>query len=1379
MAKVIAIGQPVNDSERQAIAYLRDHLPDDFTVIHNFELRQGREVFEIDIALLGPHCVYLIDVKGTRGLIDVYGSKWYPEGRAPYHSPLAILRSHAKALKSLICDQNPTNRALGGVHVDATVLMTAPDAHVQDPGGQDAPAIAYLKKCATFLRSTKRIPAGRSTDIRTHFRHIQRAIVGRATPRSKQHCFGNWQVEERLGGTDHYTEYRARHTLLGARRGGAARLRVYPVDPYLPEAERTRERRRIENAFRAVAALPGHPNVLTVRDFFPTEAEDGLVLVTEDVPGHALRQHIKKSALALTFDQKIAIVRDVLAALDHAHRSEPQVVHRNLTPDAVLVGATGRALLRGFDYARAGTDRSTTIADEIIDELDPKYQAPECYKDPSQATVAADIYAAGLVLYELLVGEPAWTSVDDMMNKDAIFPVKPSELKPDLPASFDTWLQSLCAFDVEDRPASAAIALSRFNEIVGPDPRAGDPVHAQETVAPAPARPEVNYAALQPGAPLANRFRVEERLGQGAFAVVYRVFDSFSDTSRVLKLIVKDRRSTFERLKREYSILEHLPPHPNVVRAVWADKLVDETPYMVFEHVPGTGVNDLLDNGSLSPDDVKRLGLETLAGLEHLHEHGVFHRDVKPSNLLWTDQGVRIIDFNVAVNAEDDESRPGGTRRYVPPDLQVGEEMSTDEKTDWDLFALGVTLYECATGKYPWDGTRPIAEMAPKDPRDFTSHLAAGFVQVMLEAIMPRRTDRFASAAAFRDALAAVTEVRAAPPVAPVEAALETDTGEPSLFYPPKPNYNPFVSHLLTMYSQSPRSNAGTRGLDDIGRETYIRTLLDEKLRSALLAGEFRLVAVTGNAGDGKTAFIQQIERATEVVPTLVTRANGSEFSWAGRRFITNYDGSQDEAEKTNDEVLREFLQPFEGDDSGVWPTDETRIIAINEGRLVDFLTEHEDRYRRLRAIILAGLTGAAPEDGVAAVNLNLRSVVADPPGTNGPNAIFDRLFRRLTHEKFWAACAGCDLRDRCYVHHNARTLMDPVAGPKVAERLRATYAITHLRGRLHITMRDLRSALAFTLAGTRDCDQIHTLYANPGEDSRRQILNGFYFNAWQGGAGSADRLLTLLRQIDVGEATNPDLDRALDYLPPDARETARFAFAERGVYDTQLLDRSHRELARDASAATAAARMREHREYVAMLRRRHFFERRDECWKEMLPYRTYDEFWRLVTGRTQAGLHRDTLLMAINRGEGLGDPRRLGNALALRVRIVERGTVRSYRLFPGERFDLTLPAASDHRFVEHVPQALRLVYTPPGGQPAELVVGLDVYEMLSRLDDGYRPSLEEQQGHYLTLTVFKNVLSSAPYQEVLVTRTGHDFYRIKRKPEGVLTLRALDAEAG
>ena len=1378
MAKVVAIGQPVNDSEREAIAYLRDHLPDGFTVIHNFELRQGHNIFEIDIALLGPHCVYLVDVKGTRGLVDVHGSKWYPQRRAPYHSPLAILRNHAKALKSLIRDQSPTDRTLRNIHVDAAVLMTAPDAHVQDPGGLDAPSVAYLKKCTAFFKSTKRIPTGRSTDIRSRLRQIQRAIVGRATPRNAPPSYGNWQVEERLGGTDRYTEYRARHTFLGAKQDIRARLRVYPVDPYLPEPERKAERRRIENAFRAVTALPGHPNILTVRDFFANEDENQFVLVTEDVAGQALRQHIAKASLSLTFDQKIAIVRDVLAALNHAHRSEPQVVHRNLTPDAVLVGESGRALLCGFDYARRGRGEFSTIAEAIVDELNPIYQAPECDKDPSQASVASDLYAAGLVFYELLVGEPAWTSVDDMMDKDAIFPVKPSELKPELRVEFDEWLQGLCAFDAEDRPANAAIALARFNEIVGPDPREAGTPKAANSFAPTSGRPDIAYAALERGDDLANRFRIEEKLGRGGFSEVYRVFDSFSDTSRVLKLIVKDRRSTFERLKREYSILERLPPHPNVVRVVWADKLSDGTPFMVFEYVPGTGVDALLESDSFSPDDVKLLGLETLAGLVHLHENGVFHRDIKPSNLLWTDRGVRIIDFNVAVNADDDESRPGGTKRYVPPDLQVGEEMTPEEKTDWDLFALGVTLYECVTGKYPWDGPRPVAHTAPKDPRDFARDLASEFVQVLLQAIASRRTDRFASAAAFRDALSAVAAARIVPATVPVEPLPDSGSGELSLLHQTRPNVNPFVSHLLTMYSQSPRSNAGTRGLDAIGRETYIRTLLDETLRSALLAGEFRLVTVTGNAGDGKTAFIQQIENAIEEASTLERRPNGSTFSWAGRRFITNHDGSQDEDDVTNDEVLRAFFAPFEGDDSHGWPQDETRIIAINEGRLVDFLTEHENRYGRLRTIVLAGLAGAAPEDGVAAVNLNLRSVVASPPASVGPDSIFDRLLRRLTTEKYWEACAGCDLRDRCYVHHNARTLMDPIAGPKVAERLRALYTITHLRGRLHITMRDLRSALAFTLAGTRDCDQIHTLYTTSTADSRQQILNGFYFNAWQGGTESTDRLLALLGQIDVGEATNPDLDRALDYLPPGDRETARLTFAERGSYDTQLLDRRHQELPQDAMAGTTAMRMAEHREYVAMLRRRQFFERRDEHWKEMLPYPTYDEFWQLVTGHKSADLRLEKLLLAINRGEGLTDPRRLGDALALRVRVVEHGTVRSYRLFPGELFKLNLPAQAGNRFVEHVPQALRLTYTPPGGQPAELVVDLDMFEMLLRLDDGYRPSLEEQQGRYLSLAVFKNVLSSAPYQEVLLTRTGHDFYRIDRKLDGVLSLQEIDVEA-
>src|SRR5207245_6038497 len=162
--------------------------------------------------------------------------------------------------------------------------------------------------------------------------------------------------------------------------------------------------------------------------------------------------------------------------------------------------------------------------------------------------------------------EPPFTSIDDMMEKDGRFPVAPSQLKPELPSGLDEWLQTLCAFDSEDRLPSAAVARDRFNEIIGPDPRelAKGRVAAAPKSGPAA---EIDYTNLPIGFELARRFTVQERLGRpGGFAVAYKVFDSLSDSSRVLKLVVKDRRSTLERLKQEYKALLSLKPHPNVVR---------------------------------------------------------------------------------------------------------------------------------------------------------------------------------------------------------------------------------------------------------------------------------------------------------------------------------------------------------------------------------------------------------------------------------------------------------------------------------------------------------------------------------------------------------------------------------------------------------------------------------------------------------------------------------------------------------------------------------------------------------------------------------------------------------------------------------------------
>src|SRR5690606_24241956 len=127
--------------------------------------------------------------------------------------------------------------------------------------------------------------------------------------------------------------------------------------------------------------------------------------------------------------------------------------------------------------------------------------------------------------------------------------------------------------------------------------------------------------------------------------------------------------------------------------------------------------------------------------------------------------------------------------------------------------------------------------------------------------------------------------------------------------------------------------------------------------------------------------------------------------------------------------------------------------------------------------------------------------------------------------------------------------------------------------------------------------------------------------------------------------------------------------------------------LPRDVSGKVSAYRAEAHRRFIAMTRRRAFFERRDTGWRAMLPYKTADELLAVVRGERPPDVLLESLLVAINRGEGLTRPERIGNNLALEVRRVDGGSVRSYRVYPRERFSLSLAdQASRSRFVEHMP---------------------------------------------------------------------------------------------
>ena len=1372
MAQVIKIGEPANEPENQAIRYLRDQLPADYRIIHNFELRSDDgQWFEIDIAVVAPHAVYLVDVKSTYGEIHVAGPRWHPEGRTPFASPLAKLRQHTKLLHGLLSNAaTPPHQALRYVWCEAVVLLTTPDAVLRDPEGRDRDHTWPLQGCERLFKDVTRLPDRSPPPASTvpHLGHILSTITGsKARPQQGLPLLRSWQCEERLTGNDFYTEYRARNND-APNSPERVIVRIYRADPYLPADERKAQQERIANAYTALSRLAPHAGIPQARDFFQTDGGDAYVLVLNDTKGTSLRVHLTKPGLQLTMDQKLRVARDVLSTLAHCHASS--VLHRAVSPATLVVGLDGQTRLLDFDFARPGPPRERTLAGELPEVVDPAYLAPELKEDPLQSSPASDVYAAGATIYELFTGKPTFENLDEALAATQVFPEKVSSLVTGLPEGFDAWLEKLCRFKPAERP-TAAEALTGYDALFAP------PVESTSESAPEPTPigTPLDYANLAVGTMLANQYQVEGSLGnKGGFGRVYKVIDIHAEATRALKIITTDRVSVLERMRQEYRVLANLPEHPSVVR-VFHGGFLEGTfiPYLVMEYVEGANLDELIKDKKLSVGEAHQLGVQVAEGLAHLHLNRVMHGDIKPANLMWTNQAVKIVDFNVSVRAGDLAARGGGTPKYLPPDLDRAAEQTDADRADRDIYALGITLYQAVTGEYPWpDEKTPPKDKPARNPAEISGFedLAPAFVNVLLRAISPRRVDRYSTAADFAQALRAVTTLRQ--PNAAKEAQLTTQSLE--VLKPagePKPNTNPFVSYLLTLYSQSRSTNAGTRGLDAMGRLIYVPTALDRALQPATLAGEFSLVLISGNAGDGKTAFIQQVEdearkQGADVQP--YGTGNGTRFEIKGRKFQTNYDGSQDEGEKVNDDVLTQFFAPFAGADTSNWPQAETRVIAINEGRLIDFLEQFGAQYPRLKQIVQRSLRTGSPEDGIAIVNLNLRSVVA--PSGDVPS-ILERLVKRLVEPKFWAACKNCDLRDKCYIHHNAQTFANSTAGPQVLERLALMYRLVTLRAKLHITLRDLRSALAFTLAGTRNCDEIHALHEQGDPEA---FLNGFYFNSWAGTGvpDLKDRLLRLFREIEVGQTSDSKLDRMFDFHPPTPAP-GLMDFAPRGTYDAELLNAAYEALPPEITTHHNGPRFKQHRTYVAMLRRRHFFEARDDSWHNLIPYGAASKMLAILTTRPDPKAEALKIIRAVNRGEGVFDNRRLRGKLSLQVRQVESATVRSYRVFPAERFELVpQEPAQASPYLEHSPTALLLRYSDGSELQAELVINLDVFEMLDRLNQGYRPTVDELQGYYLTLAVFKNILGSAPYQEVLLTPTGHEFYAVTRYPGGQLAMR-------
>ena len=260
---------------------------------------------------------------------------------------------------------------------------------------------------------------------------------------------------------------------------------------------------------------------------------------------------------------------------------------------------------------------------------------------------------------------------------------------------------------------------------------------------------------LSSGQVLRERYRIEDRLGQGGMGAVYRAWDQNLSIPVVVKENLIATQEAQRQFRREAGLLATLR-HPNLARVTDHFYLPGQGQYLVMDYVDGDDLNQVLGRHggveeSLAVDWIGQV----LLALGYLHGNNVIHRDVKPANIKITPQGqVFLVDFGLAKlhdpSQETSIGARGMTPGYAPPE-QYGQGR-TDARTD--IFSVGATLYALLTGQQPPDAWELVARRATLvPPRQLNAGVSAGAEAAVLKAMQMAPDDRFQTARQFRQAL--------------------------------------------------------------------------------------------------------------------------------------------------------------------------------------------------------------------------------------------------------------------------------------------------------------------------------------------------------------------------------------------------------------------------------------------------------------------------------------------------------------------------------------------------------------------------------------------------------------------------------------------------
>jgi serine/threonine protein kinase len=548
-----------------------------------------------------------------------------------------------------------------------------------------------------------------------------------------------YEILEELGRGGMGVVYKARQT----RAGRVVALKMIRDGALAGPQQRARFRIEAE-----AAARMRHVNVVEIYEI--GEHAGRPYFVMELVEGGRLDSYLGGQPRPAV--QAADLVRTLAFAVQHAH--EQKIVHRDLKPANVLLShlGTGHSALStvipkitDFGLAKRLDAESTAWTPEGAVVGTPSYMAPEQAAGRiDDIGPAVDVYALGVILYELLTGRPpfqsdSWARTIQQVLHDE--PMPPARLQPDVPRDLETVCLKCLEKESERRYASAGELAHDLDRFIENKPVAAKPLGAMERLA---------RLAIRDG------YQIFGEVGRGPRSTVYHAQYDQLNQPVALKVFVAatcTREEWETRLRRSADLWGGLS-HPQIVpvhHAGWWD----DAPYLALEYVPQGSLAAKL-TGRPYPV-LQALGLvEQLAEIVgYLHRQGVVHGNLKPSNVLLAAKGIpRLADFRLTGGLfhgplPSDEQEPVGLG-YLAPEFV--RDSSVEARPNTDIYGLGLILYELLTGRPAFDGASAqevldqVSSQEPVPPSRFNSEVSSSLEKVCLRCLHKNPWRRYSRA---------------------------------------------------------------------------------------------------------------------------------------------------------------------------------------------------------------------------------------------------------------------------------------------------------------------------------------------------------------------------------------------------------------------------------------------------------------------------------------------------------------------------------------------------------------------------------------------------------------------------------------------------------